>query len=220
MPRRIEICRAFPDHPQKLADLLVAQVLHVDAEALTVGELGVVFALPRKVGVDLDAMADIANEHEGRPAMALRKRAGVILRLAARGDHELVPRTVRAALPARLIIWLDEVKLAGQIQRLRAALLPALLRLHNEAMLLVKVDASRAFGAVDVRKLDFPLEGIVVKASVFLRGCGLFDADQAAQLVREGLEVGALVAARRGPAGNKLLNIAFGGNDEHEGLQM
>ena len=82
-------------------------------------------------------------------------------------------------------------------------------------MLLVEVDAPGAFGAVDVGKLDFALEGIIVEASVFLRGA-VSDADQPAQLVREGLEVGALIAARRGPAGNERLNIAFGCNDGHE----
>ena len=150
VPRRIEIRGACPDRPQTLADLLVPQVLHVDAKALPVGKLRVVFALARKVGIDLDAMADIADEHEGRPAVALRKRAGVFLRLAARRDHELVPRPVRAALPARLIVRLDEVELARQVQRLGPALFPALLRFHDEAMLFVKVDAPGAFGAVEV----------------------------------------------------------------------
>ena len=127
--------------------------------------------------------------------MALRKRAGVVLGLTARRDHELVPRPVRAALPARLVVRFDEIELAGEVQRLGPALLPALLRFHDEAMLFVKVDAPGAFGAVEVGKFDFPLEGVIVEASVLLRGSGLSHADKPAQLVREGLEIGALIAA-------------------------
>ena len=56
-------------YPQTLADLLVPQVFEVDAEALAVGKLRVVLPLPGKVGIDLDAMADVADQDERRPAM-------------------------------------------------------------------------------------------------------------------------------------------------------
>ena len=41
----------------------------VNAKALAVGELCVVFALSRKVGVNLEAMANVADNQEGRPAL-------------------------------------------------------------------------------------------------------------------------------------------------------
>ena len=65
-------------------------------------------------------------------------------------------------------------------------------------------------------ELDFPLERVVVEASDFFRRGRLLHADKPAKFIGEGLEVGALVSARRGPAGNELLNIAFGCNDGHE----
>lgn len=147
--------------------------------------------------------------------MALRKCAGIFLRLTPRGDHELVPRPIRRALSARSVVRFDQVELAGDVQRFRAAFLAALLRLHDEAMLLVKVNAPGAFGAVEVGKRDLSLEGVIAEASVFLGRRGLLDADDPAELVSEGLEVRALIAARSRPSGDERLKIAFGGNDSH-----
>src|SRR3546814_5195158 len=50
-----------PDLQQALADSGLAQVLQVDAERLAVGELGVVLALQREVGKELD---DVARSEE------------------------------------------------------------------------------------------------------------------------------------------------------------
>jgi len=69
---RIKLERVFPDQPQTLAHRLVAQVFQIDTEVLPVGKLRVVLTLPGEVGVDLDAVPDIANEDEGRPAVAWR----------------------------------------------------------------------------------------------------------------------------------------------------
>src|SRR3546814_10461992 len=56
---RVEALRVGPDLQQALADSGLAQVLQVDAERLAVGELGVVLALQREVGKELDDVADV-----------------------------------------------------------------------------------------------------------------------------------------------------------------
>src|SRR3546814_2532562 len=87
-----------PDLQQALADSGLAQVLQVDAERLAVGELGVVLALQREVGKELDDVADVDDRQEGRPALLRRQAPGVVLRLLARVAHQGVP--LRAAAPA------------------------------------------------------------------------------------------------------------------------
>src|SRR3546814_2337402 len=72
-----------PDLQQALADSGLAQVLQVDAERLAVGELGVVLALQREVGKELDDVADVDDRQEGRPALLRRQAPGVVLRLLA-----------------------------------------------------------------------------------------------------------------------------------------
>ena len=93
---RIERVRVAPDRTQPVADGLVAQACQRDGIALAVRELGVVLPLAGKVGIDLDHVAHIDDQDEGRPAVLLRQRAGVILRLPLGGAHHPVPAT-RAA---------------------------------------------------------------------------------------------------------------------------
>src|SRR3546814_4359712 len=87
-----------PDLQQALADSGLAQVLQVEAERLAVGELGVVLALQREVGKELDDVADVDDGQEGRPALLRRQAPGVVLGLLARVAHQGVP--LRAAAPA------------------------------------------------------------------------------------------------------------------------
>ena len=46
-----------------------AQFVEMDAKALAIGELGVVAAFAGEIGIELEAMADIAHHDEGRPFM-------------------------------------------------------------------------------------------------------------------------------------------------------
>src|SRR5262245_24024858 len=69
MAGRIERERVGPHQPQPVANAFIAQILEIDAEALAVGELGVVLPLAGEVGIELQAMADIAGEDERRPAV-------------------------------------------------------------------------------------------------------------------------------------------------------
>ena len=63
--RRVELVRVQPYQTKPLADFRAAKVFEIDAEALAVGKLRVVFALPGKVRVNLEAMANVADYEEG-----------------------------------------------------------------------------------------------------------------------------------------------------------
>ena len=86
-----------------------------------------------------------------------------------------------------------------------------LLRLHDEAVALVEVDPSRRRAAVIVLKFDAPFEGVVVVFVLGLRGFGFRQAEQAAKLAGECLEIGQFRAAGLLPALDK--GIDFGGVD-------
>jgi hypothetical protein len=97
--RRIERFRGEPDLAQPIANVADAEVFEINAKGLAVRELGVVLALSGKIRIDLDAVADVADQDEGRPAVRGRQRAGVFLRLPLGVEHQHVPGAVRAMLP-------------------------------------------------------------------------------------------------------------------------
>ena len=66
---RVQLVRIEPYQAKPLANVVAAKVFEVNSKALAVGKLRVVFALSRKVGVNLEAMANVANDEEGRPAL-------------------------------------------------------------------------------------------------------------------------------------------------------
>ena len=83
---------------EAVADGGVAQVVEADAEAGGVGEVGVVLAGAGEVGEELDVVADVDGDEEGR--VFVGERAGVGLGLAAGADHGVVPgRVPRTAVP-------------------------------------------------------------------------------------------------------------------------
>lgn len=81
--------------------LLAAQILKIDAEGLAVGKLVEGFAVAAEVCVDLETVADIADEDEGRRLVIGGQQAHIILGLTACVEHQYVPRPLGAATPAR-----------------------------------------------------------------------------------------------------------------------
>jgi hypothetical protein len=63
----IEAVRVGPGRLEAGLDGGIAQLVHIDAEALRIGELGIVFALAGKVGMELDDVADIDKDDEAGP---------------------------------------------------------------------------------------------------------------------------------------------------------
>lgn len=93
-----------PYRLEAVAHLWFAQVFEINTKALAVGKLGVVLPLPGEIGIDLDAVADVADEDERRPTMRGRQGAGVFLRLPLGVEHQDVPGAART--PAAAINWL------------------------------------------------------------------------------------------------------------------
>jgi hypothetical protein len=129
---RIERLRIEPDRPQPLAHLGFAQVFKIDAEILPIRKLRIVFSLPGEIRIDLDAVPDIANKNERRPAMRRRQRAGIFFRLPLGIDHQDVPGAAGAWLAALGCIGLggEEIVLPGD--GLVAALPSALFGFEDE----------------------------------------------------------------------------------------
>ncbi len=195
-----------PDRAQALADVLVAQIVEIDAEAVAVRELRVVLALAGEVGIDLDAVADVADEHERRPAVDAGSALGVVLRLLPGVHHQLVPDAVGAALAARVGVRHEQVGLAGELQLLLAVLLAALLGFDDEGAALVEVDAAGAGRAVRILELDAALEGVDVLVRGFDRACRFFNAEDFAQVFGERLKIRAFLAAGCAPADDEVFD--------------
>ena len=70
--RRIERPRIGPDRVQPVADFGIVQIIEKDPEAPAIGKLDVVFPQPAEVGIDVEAVADVADDQKRRPAVISR----------------------------------------------------------------------------------------------------------------------------------------------------
>ena len=132
--------RVGPDQAKTFAGRLIAQVLQSDPVAVAIGKLGVALALAGKVGVNLNHMAHVHNQQEGRPAILTRYGAGVSDGLIAGAEHGVIPSRT-SALPMALALGGGHISQEGQL-RLRVGLgaCGALLGLHHEMPGAVQVD--------------------------------------------------------------------------------
>ena len=204
----IEGVRGAPDRAQAVSDGPVAQTFQRDGIAAPIRELGVVLPLAGEVSVDLDHVTDIDDEDEGRPAVLLRQRAGVVLRLPLGGAHHLVPPSCTAS--GRAGADLGGV-LGDQLRLLRVDLLRfdpfgRLLGLHDEAIALVQVDPAPGRRAIVKLVVDAPFEDVVVGFDPLLRWIGFRQVKQGAKLLGERLEVRDLCAAGFLPPADEVIN--------------
>ena len=141
-------------------------------------------ALPGEVGVEVEAVAHVHDEEEGRAHMLRRQRTDVALRLVLRLRHRLLP-TARAApggacLPLRLLrAETFGLRLLGRVG--------PLFGLQHERAALVEVDEA----AVAASELDGPLEGVVV---VLVQALGRFGPGQIQEVAQLGEEEGGVSA--------------------------
>ena len=143
----IERVRIIPDGAEHGLHFGLCQIIEVDAEGLAVRELGVVAALAGEIGVEFEAVADIADDDEGRPLMIGRQVAGIVFRLLAGVVHQHVPGA--GGFAAALVFHLrHEIILVWKF----AALAPGagLLRFQHEGAALVEVDEVAALVALHV----------------------------------------------------------------------
>ena len=204
----IERQRVPPDHGDTRADLGPVQLVQIDAEILAIGKLDVVLALPGEVRPELEAVADIAEDQKGRPAMGSRQRPRIVLRLPAGVHHQHVPGPVGTATAARAA---TTGRQAGQLllqqHLLGLPLGPALLRFEHEGRFLVEVDAADRARTVIRRETHRILEAIGHGLRIAGRRLRTLDPEQLAELVEELRIGGALGTFRRAPAGDERLDF-------------
>jgi hypothetical protein len=137
------------------------ELFEINAKTVPVGKLGVVLSLAGEVGINLEAMADIADNQEWRPAFGRGERLGVLLRLLARVQHENVPGAGGGTPAERRYLFglgIAKTALFGFLRPRPAALLG----LKDKGTALVKIDASARGGTVRFAKGDGALESIGV----------------------------------------------------------
>nr|WP_294534772.1 hypothetical protein [uncultured Rhodoblastus sp.] len=204
--RRIEREGIGPDRRETFPHLRSAQVLKKNAKRLAVGELVEGFAVAPEVGIDLEAMADIADDDEGRRLMAGGQQADVIFGLAASIDHQHVPRETRPAPPARWRFGDEQIGLAVDLL-VAALLLTGLLGLQDETVALIKIDPARRDSAVAAGLLYDALENIIVGFGIAGR-VRRRQSEHVAQLAQEHRVIGAfLTAIAPLPAGDERIDF-------------
>ena len=176
---------------EALAQGLLPQILQIDAKAAAIGKLIEGFAIAAEVGVNLEAMADIAHDEEGRRLMGLRQQPRIALALRAGVVHENVPGGVDG--PAAQFFGLpgEEVRLPRDL--LGAALdLAGLLGLQHEAIALVQINAPGRDGAIAGDLLHRALEDIIILPGMAC-GIGPGQAQHIAELAQEHGVIGPLL---------------------------
>ena len=184
----------------------MAKVVHKNLVRSAIRKLAIIFALAGEVGIDLDAMPDVANEYERWPAIACRQRLGVVFRLPPRVYHQHVPGAIGTAAALRVGIRLQQVGLPSKLQLLRALIQAALLSLHHERAALVEIDPPRRGRAVGILEANTALECVGVQSRVGAGRGRRCDPDQRAQFLGEALKIFTLRAGRRRPADNEFLD--------------
>ena len=182
---RVEAVRVLPDGLEAGADFRLAEVVEPDAVAARIGEGRVAAAGAGEFGVELDDVADIEDDEEGRPAFIGGQVAGVVFGLATGAQQGVVE-------PAGFGAGADFLGFA------------------DEAAASVAVDEAVAGAAVAVMKDDAALEDVGVVAGVFVGGLGWGDFQQGAEVGDEELVIGALGAAGRPPAGEEGVDLHDG----------
>jgi len=191
--RRVERGRIGPDADEALAHGRVPQVVEVDPEASAVRELVVDLPVAAEVGVDLEAVADVADDEKRRRIVADRQQPHVGFGLLARIDHEHVPGPVGAPPPLVGGRNHEERQLPDDL--VAGTLQAGLLGLEDEAAAPVEVDARMGDRAVAVDAPDGALEDVVVALRRGAGGLGPRQPKRVAELDQEQAVIGPLLPA-------------------------
>jgi hypothetical protein len=160
----IEGQRVEPDGAEAIANGLKFELVEGDAVGEGVGKRNVGFAGAGKVGEELDGMADVDDDEEGRPAFGGGKGFRVLLGLVAGAEHGFVPAGSAANTGASSMRQFEEEAGLG-----RGA---ALLGFEDEATFLIEIDAAGAGEAGRVAEGNGVFEDVVVGGVVGESGVG------------------------------------------------
>ena len=185
-----------PDEAQPVADVGVAQVVEADAEAGGVGEVGVVLAGAGEVGEELDDVADVDDDEEGRPALVGGQRAGVGLGLAAGAHHGVVPAAGAADGGAFARLGLRCRRRAANCSSSCWRPEPCLRLAVTKSVAPIQVDRAGAGRAVRVGNLTGYSNAVAIARGIACGRAGPIDASaRRTARIDERLEVGALGGA-------------------------
>ena len=181
-----------PDQTEPLTDLGIAQAVERDPEALGVRELAVALPGPAEVGIELEAVADVDDDQERRPAVVDRERLGVALGLTPSALHGDAPGPGASDGGAfsRLRLYASEER-----QLFFELLVRTLFCLHDEGVAPVEVNASGAGRVVRVGEPDRVLKPVAIARGIARCRARPIDVQHVAQLDGERLEVGAFGGA-------------------------
>ena len=203
---RVEGERVEPERREPLADPGIAEVVETEAMASGVGKRRVDLPEPGEVGIQFERVADVDHEQERR--VVVGQRPHVALRLAAGGDHRVVPAGRAANARAALAPGLGGGRI-GHRERILGLAGHRLLRLADKGPLLVEVDVARRGLAVGVLERHRLVEHVAVHRLIGHARVGPRHAEQVAELGQKQLVVGPLRAGARAPAGDEGL-VAYG----------
>ena len=180
-----------------LADFFIGEVFELDAEGARIREREVGLAVLGEVRIDLEAVAHITDNDEGRVRLLGRQIAHIALGLALRAHHGVVPLAGAAHGSALLFVRRHAGLDGGQLQRALLHLLRGeLLRLEHEVTAPVEIDEIRALSA---GHLHGELEAVTVVVAVrWLR-----HAEDVREPDEEALRVRALIGLGLLPVGDK-----------------
>ena len=219
---RVERLGVGPDQRQPLAHLLVMQVVQHDAVGGPVRELGIGFAGAGEVRVHVDAIANIRDQQDRRPAMIGRQRLGIAFGLALGLEHGAGPAgrsaSRGAARDAGAGGLAEDVEIVLAARRSGLVRLAALFGLKDEAVALVAVDAAKALGAVTIVLKHPAFEHVIVVRVVGAASIRRGNTDQRAQAVDEALRVRQLRPARIAPLDDESVDLLLCGSVPRHGF--
>ena len=169
-----------------------------DAEGARIGEGLVGLAGEGEVGVELDGVAYVDGDEEGRPALSGGEGLGVTLGLGAGGEHGLVPaRSVAdggtaAGAAGGEGYFGGRSSAVGVDRRVQRPGIAALFGFEDEAVTTVEVDVVGSGGSVEIAEVDDLVEDVGVGCVVGLGRIGAGETKEVAELGEEEGVVGAL----------------------------
>jgi hypothetical protein len=156
---RVQRLGVGPDALQPLDHIGIAKVLQTDAEAFAVGEVGIGAARPGEIGIDLEHIADVADDDEGRGRVVSGQAGDIVLGLTPRITHQHIPATFAGGGGSGF----NGLEQGWLVIALGCA---RLLCLKNETATFVKVDAQSRGNALGLSPLYSAFKNVVVCADI------------------------------------------------------
>jgi hypothetical protein len=203
--RGIERMGIEPDAAEALADFRAVEVRQGDAVRDGIGEAFVLAAGAGELGVEVDAVADVANDEERRAAF-IGGQGGDVAAPWWKARSRALSKARVPRLPWPVLVAVGLASSSGE-----GVDGEALLGFVDEAPGFVEVDVIGGGGAVRVDAGDGAVEDVAVLRGIGRGGVGARDADDVAEFGEEHLVVRPLGGTGGFPAGDEGGDLLGGG---------